>query len=236
MGSRAIKKEVLSLLKAEGGLEPVFRELKQYRAIDAVNVLFSAICHGDSHLRWVAVSCMGEGVTRMAKEDMESARVMMRRLLWSLNDESGGIGWGAPESMAEIMCRHDGLAEEYVHMLLSYMLEDGEEICQDGNYLEHVLLQRGLIWGVSRLAACRPDLLKDRGIATALPPYLSAGDTEVRGLAVLAAARLKLAATRPMLEKLIQQADEFVVYEDGSFVMMEIGKLARQGLEELAGE
>lgn len=25
---------------------------------------------------------------------MDSARIVMRRLMWSLNDESGGIGWG----------------------------------------------------------------------------------------------------------------------------------------------
>lgn len=236
MGSRAIKEEVLSLLDEAGGLESIYNALKQYRAVDVANVLFSAICRGDQRLRWLAVSCMGESVARMAKEDLESARVMMRRLLWSLNDESGGIGWGAPESMAEIMCRHAGLADEYVHMLLSYMLEDGEEVCQDGNYLEHDILQRGLIWGMSRLAACRPELLKDRGIATALQPYLLAADTEVRGLAVLTAVRLKLATAPSLLQILIDQTDEFTVYVDGSFLKMEIGRLARQGLEEMARE
>ena len=60
---------------------------------------------------------MGASLARLADADMEAARIVMRRLLWSLNDESGGIGWGAPESMAEAMCRHQGLALEYAHML-----------------------------------------------------------------------------------------------------------------------
>lgn len=234
MGSRAIKKEVLALLLAGGGLDRLRSEIRQYKAIDTVNVLFSAICRSDQLVRWLAVSCMGECVARVAHEDMESGRNIMRRLLWSLNDESGGIGWGAPESMAESMCCHDGLAEEYVHMLLSYMLEDGEEICQDGNYLEHGALQQGLMWGMSRLAACKPGLLLDRGISTILPPYLNVPDTEVRGLAVLTAVRLRLVSAQSQLEKLAQQFDIITVYEDGFFQQMEVGRLARQGLEIMA--
>ena len=56
---------------------------------------------------------MGALVFSLAEQDMESARVVMRRLMWNLNDESGGIGWGSPEAMGEIMARHSGLAEEY---------------------------------------------------------------------------------------------------------------------------
>ena len=68
---------------------------------------------------------MGAVVEKLAWEDMEGARVIMRRLMWSLNEESGGIGWGAPEAMAEIMARHLELAREYSHMLISYMDYEG---------------------------------------------------------------------------------------------------------------
>jgi len=37
----------------------------------------------------------------------------MRRLMWNLNDESGGIGWGNPEAMGEILACHEALANEY---------------------------------------------------------------------------------------------------------------------------
>ena len=55
---------------------------------------------------------MGAVVAHLAEKDMESARVVMRRLMCSLNDESGGIGWGAPEAMGEIIASHEGLASE----------------------------------------------------------------------------------------------------------------------------
>lgn len=54
----------------------------------------------------------------------------MCRLMWTLNDESGGIGWGAPETMAEAMACHPHIAEEYVCILLFYIREDG-------NFLEY---------------------------------------------------------------------------------------------------
>ena len=184
MSSRKIKHKVLELLHGRD-LVALFAELQQFPAKDVVNVLFSAICREDPLVRWRAISCMGEAVGRLAGEDMEEARIIMRRLLWSLNDESGGIGWGAPESMAEIMCCHAGLAEEYVHMLLSYLRKDGEEICQDGNFIEHPLLQRGLLWGVARLSQCRPQLLLEKGAAADIPPYLEAPEADTRGLAAL---------------------------------------------------
>ena len=75
----------------------------------------------------------------------------MRRLMWNLNDESGGIGWRArPEAMGEIVARSERLADEYGHILISYL-------DPDGNYLEHPLLQRGLLWGIGRFAHARPE-------------------------------------------------------------------------------
>jgi hypothetical protein len=96
---------------------------------------------------------MGVTVARLANQDMEAARIVMRRFMWSLNDESGGIGWGAPEAMAECLASHAGLAGEYTKILVSFMREDGF-------YLELPSLQRGLMWGIGRLAQVRPQLLR----------------------------------------------------------------------------
>lgn len=233
MSSRSIKNEVLALLKGQD-LAAITEALERYAPKDAVNVLFSAICREDPHIRWFAVSCMGEAVARLAAQEMEEARIVMRRFLWSLNDESGGIGWGVPESMAEAMCRHAGLAEEYVHMLISYMREDGEEICQDGNYIEHPLLQRGLLWGVARMSSCRPRLLVERGAGADIPPYLQAEDGETRGLAVLAAGHLHLNATEGALRGLIQDTTPLTLYWEGAFQSTTVGELALSALERMS--
>ena len=120
----------------------------------AVNPLFSFLCSLDERLKWRAVTAMGQVVSNLAETDLESARVIMRRFMWHLNDESGGIGWGCPESMGEIMARCERLADEYGCLLISY-------IQPEGNYLEHEILQRGVLWGVGRLVHSRPQFLKD---------------------------------------------------------------------------
>ena len=57
----------------------------------------------DELIRWRAVSAMGIVTAALADARMDAARVIMRRMMWQLNDESGGIGWGIPEAMGEIM-------------------------------------------------------------------------------------------------------------------------------------
>ena len=232
MSTRKIKNEVLALLQGQD-LASVLESLRRYPPKDTVNALFSAICRDDPHVRWFAVSCMGDAVARLAAVEMEEARIVMRRFLWSLNDESGGIGWGAPESMAEGMCRHAGLAEEYVHMLISYMREDGPEICQDGNYIEHPLLQRGLLWGAARLSDCRPRLLIDRGAGADIPPYLYVEDATVRGLAALAAGNLYLTATEARLRALVADSAPLMLYGEGVFQATTVGDLAQSALERM---
>jgi hypothetical protein len=133
--------------------------------------------------------------------------------------------------MAEILCRHAGLAAEYVHMLISYMREDGEELCQDGNYIEHPLLQRGLLWGVARLGRCRPELLLERGAGADILPYILAADPETRGLAALAAGTLRLTEAQPLLEPLRSDTVPIRYYQEGLFLETTLGQMAQSALE-----
>ena len=232
MSSRAIKKQVLDLL-AGGNLVASRRALAGLPAGEVVHALFSAICRENPVVRWHAVTCMGDAVARIAEGDLEAARIILRRFLWSLNDESGGIGWGAPEAMAECLCRDERLAGEYAHMLVSYMREDGEELCQDGNFIEHPLLQRGVVWGVGRLAGCRRELLQQLGAGRDLGGYLEAEDPELRGLAALAAGRLREATLRPLLEGLRADTAPLSWYDEGALHQTTVGALVRDALEEL---
>jgi hypothetical protein len=171
--SRALKKKVHGLLKSPD-LNQAIRELRKLPPQKVINPLFSFLQDTDQGIKWAAVRAMGTIVAGMADVDMESARVIMRRLMWNLNDESGGIGWGSPEAMGEILANHEGLAKEYVYVLLSYAREDG-------NYLELPVLQRGLLWGIKRLSEVRPHLVQDA--APCLLHYTQSADAGVRDLA-----------------------------------------------------
>ena len=141
---RKIKKKILRLLGQDDFTEAV-KEIKKLPPRKVINPLISSLCSIDEKTQRRAAVAIGIITANLAEQDIESARVIMRRLMWSLNDESGGIGWGAPEAMAEIMARSKKLADEYCKILVSYS-EPGK------NYLEHESLQRSVRRGLERLA------------------------------------------------------------------------------------
>jgi hypothetical protein len=164
---------------------------------------------------------MGAVVSNLAAANPESARVIMRRFIWQLNDESGGIGWGCPEAMGDVMASSSILADEYGGILSSY-------IRPDGNFLEHETLQRGAIWGVGRLAHQRPDFLS--GCGHLLIPYLQSEDATLRGLAAWAAGPVADASIMPSLEKLATDNSRFSLYNDWQLSEHTVGSLARDAI------
>lgn len=220
--NRKIKKKVLDLLAA-GDLANSRRELEKYDEHGLVNPLFSALYRPEEILRWHTITLFGEVLNRLADKDMEAARIVMRRYLWSLNDESGGIGWGAPEAMAEAMYHNDRLCDEYLHMLISYMRPDGPLDHQDGNYLELPELQRGLLWGIGRLAEKRATLLQEKEVVPDLIAYLTSNDATVRGLAARALGLLDAGDT---VDALLDDHRSLRLYHDGTISVVTVSELA----------
>ena len=218
--SRQLKKRLQKLLlqeKFENGLA----EIGCLPARKAINPLFSFLCSLDELLKWRAVMAMGEVVDRLAGEDIESARVIMRRYMWQLNDESGGIGWGCPEAMGEIMARNKNLAEEFWRILISY-------IRPDGNFLEHATLQRGVLWGVGRLAHARPQLLKES--VDFLHPYMQTEDPYLRGLASWGAGAIRNTKTEALLNQLKNDHAQLNIFLEGHIKKCSVAGLVEKAL------
>jgi len=202
MSFRTLKKEVLKLLTRDdfASILPRFSDLP---ARKAVNPLFSFLYSTDDTVRWHAVSAMGMVTAGLAEMDRESARIVMRRLIWNLNDESGGIGWGSPEAMGDIMARSQGMAREFYKILVSYILPHG-------NFLEHETLQRGVLWGLHRLAEVAPLLTQDATPFVRL--FLSSKDPYHRGLAACYAGGAQDEEALPSLKKLVQDKTMITTY------------------------
>ncbi|MBW2616468.1 MAG: HEAT repeat domain-containing protein [Deltaproteobacteria bacterium] len=222
-GGRALKKRVLELLKS-ADFEKELESLSRLPARQVINPLFSFLYNIDEQVKWRAVIAMGAVVAKLADEDMESARVIMRRLMWNMNDESGGIGWGSPETMGEILARNKNLAEEYSRILISYAREDG-------NFQEHELMQRGVLWAIGRLSQVRPEQVKDAG--PYIMPYLKSPDTGVRGLAAWTLGLLGVKDARPGLEHLTDDEGELQIYLEHRLVKRRVKELAKEALARL---
>ncbi len=226
MNRRTLKKEVLRIL-ATDNISRVDAELANVTPQPLISPLFSAICSVNPRIKWNGIWAMGRGVPQIADQNFEAARIIMRRFLWSLNDESGGIGWGAPEAMAEIMATQDQLASEYLHMLISYMREDGPELFQDGNYLELPMLQRGLLWGIGRLCLARKDTMVDCGVSADLKNYLESDDKVVCGLATRCLGILDDDSARDDISIFARDQTTITIFIDGQLMDFTIEQLVR---------
>ena len=219
---RDFKRKVTDLLRTDDFTDGM-EAFRSYPARRVINPLFSCLCSTEPQIKWRAVTALGAVVANLAQDDMESARVVMRRMIWNLNDESGGIGWGLPETMGEVMARHKGLAVGYSNILVSYIREDG-------NFLEHQPLQQGVLWGLGRLAQTSPELLQDA--APHLHPFLSSENATLRGLAAWTIGLLHAGKDAPGLEVLKNDNTEVTLCLNGTERTYRISELARKALNE----
>jgi hypothetical protein len=217
---RTLKKKLFELL-SQGDLDKALVETGLLPPRQIINPLLSFVQSGNEKVKWRAVKATGQVVSRLAESDLEAARVIMRRLMWTLNDESGGIGWGSPEAMGEILAAHSGLAQEYAHILISY-------VRQDGNYLEHEGLQRGLLWGIGRLSEKRPELVE--GAIAFLLPYLESRDEVIRGLAVRLMGLLQVKEALPRLRRLTEDDSSLVTLVGNELTTVRVKDLAEEAL------
>ena len=220
ISGRQLKKQMLQILLAEDYIKRL-AEIRRFPPRRVVGPLFSYLCSLDELVKWRAVTAMGIIISDLATSDLESARVVMRRFIWNLNDESGGIGWGCPESMAEAMARNENLAAEYACILISYLQPDG-------NYLEHEGLQRGALWGFGRLAHNRPQCMQ--AAAALLLPYMRSADPYLRGLAVWAVSPILSAEAIDALQQLARDPAELVLFRNEKLAQYSVGQLAREAL------
>jgi hypothetical protein len=217
---RGLKKRVSELLTLES-LDRALGLLNVQPATQTINALFAFLPSTDPKVRWAAVTAMGSMVSGLANRQMEQARVIMRRLMWQLNDESGGIGWGCPEAMGEIMASHEGLANEFARILVSY-------VRRDGNFLDYGPIQQGVIWGIGRLAEVRPQLLREA--VPYLVPFLKAQNAALRGLAAWTLGKLGAKPAWSEIHSLVHDTAEIEIFVNREIMRCQVGELARQAI------
>ncbi len=216
ISTRQLKREVRKLL-IEEDLETALAKICQMTPRRVVNPLFGLLNDREEMIRWRAVTAMGRVVSQLADANLESARVVMRRFIWTLNDESGGIGWGSPESMGAIMAQSPVLAREFSQMIVSY-------VRVDMNYLEHPVLQRGVLWGLLQLVRAEPSL--GQNAAGFLTLYLESPDPILRGLAAAVARALNDLSAGAILAQLADDQTQIDFYDQGRMQQITVAQLA----------
>jgi hypothetical protein len=173
----------------------------------------------DPLINWRAVEAIGLAAGRIADDDPEFVRIHLRRLQWLLNDESGGIGWRAPEAMGEIIRNRPEQFAEFVSIVISLLDMEEEDV---GKF------RPGILWAIGRLGQVIPDVVKP-----AIPwivPCLNNPDSQTRGMAVWCLGQLN-AAKHLSHNVLLKDESPVDVYLDGQLVRKSVSQLVHEALE-----
>ncbi len=94
---------------------------------------------------WRAIKAVGLAAKELVKTDFEFLREAVRKLLWSLSDESGGIGWSAPELLGEIVSADPKRFSDIIP-LIAQVYEIEEEV-----------FRPGVVYALARIAETAPE-------------------------------------------------------------------------------
>jgi hypothetical protein len=174
-------------------------------------------------IAWRAVSALGLAAGTIADRDPEYVRVHLRRLMWLLSDESGGIGWKAPEAMGEMIRSRPHLFCEFIPILIAVLDMEPEDVPS---------FRAGTLWALDRLAQIVPERISPA--AHLILPCLHDPDAQVRGLALLCLSQIKHPVSRQDLEMLLRENKPVLFYQDGQMMELNIAQLCAQVTQNLA--
>ncbi len=153
---RQLKSKINDILQINEWFDALSNVIMIQKA-SVVSSLFSFVYNPNPIIKWHAVSGFGILTKILSENDTEKIRIILRRCIWMLTEESGGIPWGIPEVIGEILANNERMASEFSNMLFSYVYNsEGPE-----NYLEHTPLRTGVYWGIYRLSQSNPKIIKD---------------------------------------------------------------------------
>ncbi len=137
---RKLKSEIRSYLGNKEGqdfsLSTLPKSLKEVKVEQWISPLFACLPETEP-LTTRAAQKLGYAVSQIFLKEKEKARIIMRRLIWQMNEESGNIGWGLPVAFAQCLVHSKELAQEYHRILISYIYDrDG-----DSNYCDFAPLR-----------------------------------------------------------------------------------------------
>jgi HEAT repeat protein len=194
-----------------GEYTPVLERAAADRRV--VRVLVSLLCDPDELVRWRAVSALG----RLAGEHPELARPLVTRLYWSLNDESGGIGWMSAPTLGEIGRRAPQLLSQCVRPLV--------------RYLDEPFLLPGALWAIGRLAPAYP--AETREVVPEVAACCGSADPAVRAHAAFALGEVGDGRAQPALAALAGDERPARLYAGEQLVTKPVREWAREALVRL---
>jgi hypothetical protein len=213
-----ILKKIIHLALESNDLSAVVSLAKENRKV--LSLLVRMAYDKDTLVGWRAIKAIGLAAEVLVKTEYEFLRETVRRLLWSLTDESGGIGWAAPEILGEIVSADPERFNDIIPLIA-------------GVYdVEEKVFRPGILYALGKIAEISPDLVMP--FKDLIRRALSEGEplSRVFALDLLKTLKNRLGkGDLDDLKKIIQdlQSDhsEAWIYKDDCFVSIEVGEYAQ---------
>ncbi len=180
-----------------------------------LTILSSHLFTSDELLAWRTIEAIGIAARHQANGDIEPIRKLIRHNFWMMNDESGNVGWWAPETIGEVLHNVPELIEDYAPRLPLYFEEEPFE--------------RGAFWAVARVAEIRPDAFGEDTVSE-LAAFFKDEDPVIRYRSLLALSRIESRATADIPLGAKDDLGESIEYD------FESGKLVTCRIADLAGK
>lgn len=179
-------------------------------------ILLSLLYDADDHVHWLAVDAIGRAGGAMAEDCPEKTRDLIRRLLWILNEESGGTPWGATGAIGAIVAARPDLFAGYLSMI-----NPGHD--DAAAYPE-------FIWALAAVGRTRPDLSGE--YLDFLIEALGHTQAVVRGYAAWCLGLLGCARAAAALARLAADSSPVAVYQgDGVYRRATVAAFAADSLD-----
>jgi len=155
LSTKQLKSKILEILDSKNFKKEISFLIEMYSA-KMITPLFSASYNSSKEIRWHAVSSFGYLAKYLAENDSSKITEIIRRCIWMLTEESGGIPWNAPAIMGEIMANSREAAQVFSSILFSYVDEPEDE---PENFLDNLQLRISSYWGIFRLSQILPEFV-----------------------------------------------------------------------------
>ncbi|MBF0328094.1 MAG: HEAT repeat domain-containing protein [Nitrospirae bacterium] len=183
-----------------------------------IKSLISLSYDKDSVLSWRAMEALGVVAKQLSRDKVEVIRDAIRRLLWSMGEESGGIGWSAAEMLGEIIMNNPEAFSDIVPIVWSFKDEE--------------MFRAGVVRALGRVGSVRPDLV--RFAVSEMRQMLNDPNPNVRAQAAWALGVLKDKDSVQTLADLCKEEAEVDFYQGGELYKSTVGRISADAKDKCA--
>lgn len=210
-GKMQSKGDIRRLLE-NGDYDQIAARAKKDKSI--IRKLISLSYDKEDVISWKTMEALGLAAGALAADRMDVIRDTVRRLLWSMGEESGGIGWSSAEILGEMIRNCPDDLSDIIPIVWSFR--------------DELMFRAGTVWAMGRIASVRPDLVQF--IAQDLPAMTADVNPQVRGYAVWVAGLLGGTFMKEFPGELLEDTGEVTFYGDGVLSVKTVGNLALEAL------